>query len=232
MLWRMLKQFSQSFRYEEKLGYLSRADPSLLVMSVLVNWVAIGFVPYRKLLYPLMFPIILAILAGRRIVRIAIIPIFPVLILALVAAVFSPFKPLSVGWIEFVLVVFIKAYAYALTAITLLEALGPLGALQVAKRIHPLLHDTVLLFYRTSPLIVSDSLQAVGAQRLLGKGVRDILIGITLSTVRRAESLHANLYLRGARKAPRNPPSMGTSLALGLSLLIASLISSLLPFLL
>ena len=85
---------------------------------------------------------------------------------------------------------------------------------------------------RVAPLTVEDTLVGAWAQRLLGKGVGEALVGAALSGVRRAEALRASLFLRGAGPGGRSPLCSGAdrlataaALAAGLASLAGALLA-------
>ena len=226
MLWGLLRAAEEALDYDRPRGLLSRAGPGSLVISTLLLWAAlsIGRLPWVLVSAAASAP--LYVLAGRdRIPPALRASLYPSLAVALIAGVLGPARPLSWEWVEYTGVIWLRVYIMASTSLIVLGELGPLGAVCVASRVHPLLHDTVLLLFRALPLTVRDTLVGAWAQRLLGKRVGDSLVGASLSAVRRADMLTISLYARGSRPGRREPPCPPGDRAVSLLLLGSGLLS-------
>ncbi|MCE4624581.1 MAG: hypothetical protein F7C35_01780 [Desulfurococcales archaeon] len=232
MLWRLLRVAEAALNYEGRRGFLGRGHPLLIGAATLIVWIGLMLYPPPLLLSPFGVALLFHLLSERgRAIGAAKAGLYASLFIGGVSAVLSPYRPLSTDWLTFLLTVLARGYGISSTALLVVSELGPVGAQAVSSRVHPFIHDTVLLFYRTAPLAVEDLLLSYGAQKLIGKGVKDVLVAATFTGVRRAELLHVSLYTRGARRGRRSALPLGWSPWIGWVVLGLSAASLLLPLL-
>ena len=225
MLWGLLRSAEEVLDYDRPRGLLGRAGPAALSVTTLILWAGLSLAGLPRILAPMALVAVYHLLSGReRMLAAARSSLYPSVLVGVVAALLGPEEPLTRGWMLYVATVTLRVYGIASTALIFLGELGPEGAVCVA-RVHPFMHDVTMLLYRLAPLTVRDVLTGAWAQRLLGKGPKDALVGATLSAVRRAEMLEASLYARGARPGRREPPCPVRGGVLGPALTGAALLS-------
>jgi hypothetical protein len=215
-----LRNVESILNYEGSRGLLARVKPELLFVSLVLVWFSLTIATLDTIVLSLSIVVLFHVMSWRgRLPSVILVSMYPSILAFVTASLFSPYKPLSASWLEFSALVFMKVYGIASTTLISIAEAGPIGAVRVSGRIHPLLHDTVMLFYRVTPQIVEDALVAAGVQRLLGGGVRETLTAVTFSGVRRAEQLKYSLFSRGAGPGRRSVLSVSDE-SLGISVIL------------
>lgn len=221
----LLRVAGEALDYDKPVGPLSRGDPLLVLLGVVLLWVGLSVSGPLGAVPGIVGVAVFHALSGRERARsAAVASLYPVAAVVLVGLLLSPVRPLTRAWLAYGGLLAARTYGIASTGLIVLGELGPLGIQCVASRIHPLIHDTVVVMLRVAPLTVEDTLVGAWAQRLIGKGVGEALVGAALSGVRRAEAMRASLFLRGARPGRRSPLCSGadrlvTALALAAGLI-------------
>ncbi|NOZ30836.1 MAG: hypothetical protein GXO68_02675 [Crenarchaeota archaeon] len=221
----LLQRIEAAINYEEERGFIYQAHAGLKIVALALSWMA--------LIYPntpigigiaLTYPLLLHILAGWRRSKYAVVAAsIPVLFIGIAALLISPYRPLTSEWINRGLVLMGRVYGLATGTLLTFSTTTPLRLASLLARRVPLLHDIVILLYRLAPQTTSDLATAYVGQRLIGKGLRDPLVGAVLAQLKRGKFIELSLYTRGMPPStPRTPIAEGGSFQYGMILVLAS----------
>lgn len=221
----LLQRIEAAINYEERRGSLYRAHGGLKIIALALSWVTLLSAGTPTLIgVALTYPLILHLLAGVDRSKYAVIASLPpVAFIAAASLLVSPYKPLTNEWLYRSLVLTGRVYGLATGTLLTFSTTTPIRLAGLLARRAPLLHDLVILLYRLAPQTASDLATAYVSQRLLGKGLRDPLIGAVLAEVRRGEYIEVSLYTRGMRPStPRTPVGDAGEVLPGVILVVLS----------
>ncbi|MCE4600496.1 MAG: energy-coupling factor transporter transmembrane protein EcfT [Desulfurococcales archaeon] len=204
----LLQRIEAALNYEAGRGLVYRAHAGLKLVGLAFSWASVLVAQGLPMhLASLSYPLLLHALAGRVKARYAFISsAVPALLIGAAALVLSPYRPLTLEWLERSIVLTLRVYALASAGLLTFSTTPPTRLAGLVSRRFPLLHDTLILAYRLAPLATIDLARAYVSQRLLGKGVRDPLVGAVLEELYRARMIEVSLYTRGVEPGkPRSP---------------------------
>ena len=202
----LLARAEAALNYEPGRGRVYRAHAGLKLLALALSWAALlgAWSPWEALA-AISYPVLLAVLAGRRILPGAQVSLLPASFIGLASLLISPYEYLTAEWAWRALVLALRIYGLALVSLATFTTIHPLALASLASRI-PFLHDFIIVYYRGVPLAVQDLEWAYMVQRLHGHGVRDALTAATLAAVERSRRLELSLAARGMdRGGPRTP---------------------------
>ncbi len=190
-----------------ELGGLRKARPEALVLSLAAYWVMIGVAGLHGLLLGLPYVLALFALRGSKGSGPIVwaVAVSTATVAALVALV-NPYRPLTGLWLYYLGTVTLRVFEYSLSGLLVLVGLGPHGAQRITARLGRRVHDPLLIFYRSTPQLLSDTREALLAQGLLGKRAYEAVTGVTLESLRRIEYMRVSFYVRGGELLGRRTP--------------------------
>ncbi len=226
ILVRLLQRVEAALDYEPRGYWLERGHPGLKLAGLAVLVAALTIArSIEEALMGLVPVVILHLLApgkARQALVASLIPSIPVL---LVFMIITPYRPLTLAWLSHASAYALRVYGMASGGLLVLSTTPPWGVLSVVRR-HPIIHDSLLVFYRQTPLTVQELGMALAAQSLLGKPAWKPLTAIVLQSLDRSRLLEAVLAHRSmGQRGPRTGLPSPWDPAPGLLLLAASLAS-------
>ncbi len=204
----IVRRVEAALNYEPGEGIVYRAHAGLKIIALIITWIIAlapgGIMPATL---SLVYPLVLHLLAGWRKALYAFqASIIASLIIGFAALILTPYKPLTIPWAIRGGTLLLRVYSLASGTLLTFSTTPPSKLLSLLARKTPLLHDVLLLSYRLSPQVAGDMAEAYAVQRLLGKGLRDPLVGTVLSELYRARMIEISLYSRGIVPGkPRTP---------------------------
>lgn len=224
----LLQRVEAAINYEEEEGFIYNAHAGLKIPALLFSWTALILAGTPITIgVALLYPLILHVLAGWNRAKYAIVAsMIPVAFAAIAVLLISPYKPLTLRWLNRGIVLTARVYGLSSATLLTFSTTTPIKLASLMASKAPLLHDIVLLLYRLAPQTASDLATAYVGQRLLGKGLRDPLIGAVLVQLKRGRFIELSLYTRGMTpNTPRTPIASGGgglegAIIAGLSILI------------
>ena len=226
ILVRLIQRVEAALDYEPHGYWIERGHPGLKMASliVLLAGLTIARSPGEALLglAPAALLHLLAPGKARQALPASLIPSGMVL---LVFLFITPYEPLTLEWLLHALSYALRVYGMASGGLIMISTTPPWGVLGVVRR-HPMVHDSLLVFYRQTPLTVQELGLALAAQGLLGKPAWKPLTSIVLQSLDRSRLLEAVLAHRSlGSRGPRSSLPASWDPAPGLFLLASSLAS-------
>ncbi|MEB3846438.1 MAG: energy-coupling factor transporter transmembrane protein EcfT [Desulfurococcales archaeon] len=221
----IVRRVEAALNYEPRQGLAYEAHAGLKILALAVSW-ALSLAPggLPPALAGLLYPLILHALAGRsKAVYAFQSSIIATAFIGVAALVLTPYRPFTWDWLERGLILTARVYALASVSLLTFSTTPPGSLLALTARRLPLVHDILLLSYRLAPQVAGDMATAYAVQGLLGKGLRDPLVGSVLAELYRARMIEVSLYARGVRPGePRTPMAPPGDVYKGMVLLVLS----------
>ncbi len=224
MLWFLLTRLLRILTGDTR-GVLKDREPHLLLISLILSWIGLMMYGFPEILLVYPYIILLHLLVSDSLKDMWASLVLPISIIVIVAGVFTPFKPLTTEWYNYLATVGLRIYGMASTGLIVYKSLGPVKFPGVFGRRIPLLHDVLLLFYRIAPQTVEDAMVSLISQKLIGNSVREILVSVTLTNIRRMDDMKISFYMKGANpNTPRTRLFKSKARAMDIILVLFSVI--------
>jgi len=219
----LLARAEAALNYEPMDRAVYRAHALLKLAALAGAWTALiaAWTPW-EMAAALAYPLLLAALAGRRVVPALQVSGAAASFIGAAALILTPYPFFTVEWAWRAAALAMRVFGLAVVTTATFSTTHPLMLASSLSRV-PILYDFAIVYYRLAPMTVQDLEWALAVQGLHGGGVREALTAATLVAYERGRQLEVSLAAKGMDAGGRRTPIAGPGdPAVGLTLLAVS----------